>query len=396
MIMKYSLPLFLMSASGAIAAQQDACAPTAPVCHTQDDCACTYCLGPATQIANAPVRPYTCNGDWEITLAGFYWKPSIDGLEYAVLDSVQTSDNPQEGTRTWNDLIDAELLSPHFEWDFGFKLGIGYNTTCDGWDIGVTWTSFTGHANSHDETNFEENTTLFYLWSAFKPIRGDDAVSDIKTAWKVDLNLIDIELGREYWASPRFSLRPFVGLRIGNIDQSYTIEYKGLAFKLRSPEINQNDEVNMDLDYKGVGVRGGFDMAWHLSCGFSIVGELAPSIVYGRFDFDHDEVTRFAETPFTKTKVLETSDSFRASRAMLDLELGLSWFGLFCDCKYGIGAKLAWEQHHFFHMNQFWRVKRNAPIEFLFVPNDNGENVFYQRRGSLSTDGWTLTLQFDF
>nr|NGX27179.1 hypothetical protein [Chlamydiota bacterium] len=108
------------------------CAPSAPANCYADDCTHCYCLGPENMQANAPVRPITCNGDIVITVAGFYWKASQDGMEYAIENEVIGSDaltfNPQ-----LNNLIDSKFKTPNFDWDFGFKAGLAYNSPCDGW-----------------------------------------------------------------------------------------------------------------------------------------------------------------------------------------------------------------------------------------------------------------------
>ncbi|NGX59823.1 MAG: hypothetical protein KR126chlam3_00980, partial [Chlamydiae bacterium] len=49
----------------------------------------------------------------------------------------------------------------------------------------------------------------------------------------------------------------------------------------------------------------------------------------------------------------------------------------------------------FFHQNQLWRINRIGDTEATF-PNNTGENVFFQRRGTLDTQGWTLKVQFQF
>ena len=157
-----------------------------------------------------------------------------------------------------------------------------------------------------------------------------------------------------------------------------------------------NNEVDLDNDFKGVGVRAGFDTVWNFGCGWGLYGNFATSIVYGRFSLDHDEENRRAESPYDKTKILETKESFHASRGMLDLALGVQWASLFCDCQYGFMIALGWEHHLFFHQNQMWRVNRIGDTFNTTLPNNNGENVFFQRRGTLDTQGWTLTIQFEF
>jgi len=379
----------------------DNCAPEPPTTCYPGNCNHCYCLGPENYGVNAPVRPVTCNGDWVISAAGFYWSAHQDGMEYAVDTSVQ---NKQESTTTVGlsppnvpDLIDAEYETPNFKWDFGFKVDLGYNTTCDGWDFGVTWTWYRGKANDHIEAEKDDNHTLIPLWSAYASPEGlTTFATDIETHWKLELNLIDIELGREYWTSKYLSFRPFVGLRIAFIDQHFEIQHKGGSWS----EIVQfpfNDEVDFDNDFKGVGIRAGFDTVWNFGCGWGLYGNFATSIVYGRFSLDHDEEIRQASSPHNKIKVLETEESFHASRAMLDLGLGIQWHSLFCDCQYGFTVQFGWEQHLFFHQNQLWRVNRiGNPISSVGIPNIGGENVFFQRRGTLDTQGWTLKVQFAF
>jgi len=378
---------------------QENCAPEGPATCYADDCKSCYCLGPVNTIANAPVNPRTCNGDFVVEVAGFYWNAHQDGMEYAIDNHVKvdTSDIVQ-----LNNLIDAEYKTPNFDWDWGFKAGLGYNTTCDGWDFGVTWTWYRGKANDHVEAELDDNHTLLPLWSAFASSAGSILyATDIETHWKLQLNLIDIELGREYWTSKNLSFRPFVGLRVAHINQDFEIQHKGGSWSDSSnpsaPQSAYNNEVDLDNDFKGVGIRSGFNTVWNFGCGWGLYGDFAASVVYGRFSLNHDEEIRLATSPHDKTKILETKESFRASRGMLDLALGLQWSSMFCECQYGFTVQLGWEQHLFFHQNQMWRTNRIGDVaNAAGLPNNTGENVFFQRRGTLDTQGLTLTLQFEF
>jgi len=382
---------------------QENCAPEGPATCYADDCRSCYCLGPVNTIANAPVNPRTCNGDWVINVAGFYWNAHQDGMEYAIDNNVKLQfegDTPNvPAVLELNNLIDAGYKTPDFKWDWGFKAGLGYNTTCDGWDFGITWTWYRGKANDHIEAEQDDNHTLLPLWSAFAGGFGLTLyATDIETHWKLQLNLIDLEMGREYWTSKYLSFRPFVGLRIAYINQDFEIQHKGGSWsEILGFQDAYNNEVDLDNDFHGVGIRSGFDTVWNIGCGWGLFSNLAASIVYGRFSVAHNEETRLAMSPFDKTTILETKESFHASRAMVDLALGVQWSSMFCDCQYGFTAKLGWEQHLFFHQNQMWRVNRigDLPNPAVF-PNNLGENVFHERRGTLDTQGWTLSLQFEF
>jgi len=385
-----ALPLIAMSSFVSAARNnQQSCAPSAPAnCNPADDCCGTYCMGPENYGVNAPVRPRTCNGDFVIEIDGLYWNSHMDGMEYAVETQVKNTERTS--------LINANYKNPNFNWEFGFKAGVAYNTTCDGWDLGILWTKYNGRASSHDQAQAGDNKTLLPLWSNFPdsdslvqfqaPVRA----TDIETSWKLDLNLIDLDLGREFWVSRRVTLRPHVGLRIAQLKQSFDIEHKGGSF---SEAPVRNDFVDINNNFKGVGVRAGLDSVWNLGCGFGIYGDMALSIIYGRFNVDHKEYTRLAASPFSKRKVLDTHESFRASRLATDLALGLQWSKLVCNCQYGLTIGLGWEHHLFLDQNQMWRVNKVLSAE------DSTEllgNTFSQRRGDLDTQGWTLKFVFDF
>ncbi|NGX37846.1 MAG: hypothetical protein K1000chlam2_01009 [Chlamydiae bacterium] len=384
--MKY--PVFFslaLSSATLIGATKDNCEPASPATCYPDDCCRTYCMGPENYGVNAPVNPITCNGDWKITIAGFYWNVHQDGMEYAVETEVIPTEIDER-----NFLINAHYKNPDFDWNFGFKFGIGYNTTCDGWDIGVLWTRYNGKASSHDEAEEDDNRTLLTLWSNYTTSSADQTfASDIQTCWNLKLDLVDFELGREFWTSKRVSLRTHIGIRYAALRQSFEIQHKGGTWSDETPHLSNT--VDLDNDFKGVGIRAGLESTWNFGCGWAVYGSFALSQIYGRFHFDHDEQNRQAVAPFTKRKILEADDGFRVSRLATDLTLGVQYASLFCKCQYGIMIRFGWEQHLFLNQNQMWRVVKNEDESQAELSNN-----FHQRRGDLDTQGWTLTFRFDF
>ncbi|NGX39181.1 MAG: hypothetical protein KR126chlam1_00503 [Chlamydiae bacterium] len=382
-------------------------APVQATCY-EEDCSCYYCLGP--DLVNPPVRPKTCDGDIAITIAGLAWRAEQDGMEYAIRNRVVASDT-DSGNHMLNNLIEAKYETPAYHWEWGFKLGLGYAGCHDGWDVGAVWTHFKDRSSTHIEEEKSQNGSLLPLWSGFQAQNAGDApilfAEDIVTNWKLNLNLIDIELGREFWTSTYLSIRPHMGLRIAYIDQDFDLTHRGGSWSIASPQCPLNDFVHLENDFKGVGVRTGLDTTWNVGCGWGFYGNFALSAVYGKFQIKHRENVRAALAPFSKIRLLETNESFRVSRAMADLGLGVQWSTFFCNCCYAFTAMLGWEQHFFFHQNQMWRVVRqNGSNSFtdlaetqknsLAIFNNSGENIYHQRRGNLSTEGVTLRINFAF
>lgn len=386
------LALSAMSLSGATTS----CDPQTPATCNSEPCCTSSCLGPTEFVINAPVAPHTCNGDFVVTAALLYWRAMQTGLEYGVLNQTQETILPPPPLNF--KLIQAEYESPNFNFDFGFKLGLGYLSPCDGWDIGAIWTSYHGSGNSKVDTTSEENQTLLTLWNYYSP-NNDGAATfsrDIRTRWSLDSHLIDIELGRKFWNSPRVALRPHVGIRISSLNQDYDIDHMGgilaVSDVIIPPDPPLNNEVRLKNDFKSAGIRSGLDGEWNLGCGFSLQGSAALSFNTGKFHYAHTEQNREAISPFSKSRVLEAEDSLRATRLFTDLGLGVQYFTLLSDCKYALAIFLGYEQHLFMHLNQMWRVH----------PTNGGsggggkDTTFNQRRGNLTVQGWTLKAVLDF
>lgn len=407
--MKKSIPIFLSLTISSFAADQ--CAPTPPAPCNTAYCGCKYCLGPVKTQGNAPTRPWTCNEDIEIIVGGFYWKSSEDGLGYALKTDVATpsqyNDDNATSVRAANNIVSGKFSSPHFDWDFGLKIGVGYNSSCDGWGVNATYTWFRDTASSHDEAEPDENVSLLPIWSAFAWVFASPnglplVVGDINTHWELKLQMVDIILGREFWVSKYLTLQPILGFRIPFIDQKYQLEHRGkelnevsIAGDIVQP--NLRNEVDLKNDFKGVGPIAGLETVWNVGCGFGVYGKVATAIVYGKFGISHDESNFETVVPFNKRSILDTENNFRASRAILDTVLGVQWASLFCDCTYRLKVSIDWEQHLFFHQNQMFRImnqfRRDANPQGTMT---SGQLVYSQSRGTLATQGWTLTLVFDF
>ena len=353
-----------------------------------------------TPQGNAPLNPKTCTGDKVVIAGVLYWNANQEGLEYAIQTqtTVPVLNPTLDEIEELNNLRDAQYLAPHPHQSYGYRLGLGYQYPCDGWDIGVTWTHFHTSSFTEIETNIDTTFLLIPLWSAFAPAQGSVLFArGIKSSWKLKLNVIDFQLGREFWTSKTLSLRSFIGLRYANINQALDLRQRGGSWSPRmSPEqMPFNNLIELDNDYKGVGPLAGLDTTWRLGCGWGLFSNWASSILYGRFNLSNHEENQLIISPYDKIKILQTKSRFRASRAVLDWMLGIEWSSIFNNRSYAVTGRLGWEHHLYFHQNELHRVNRSGDTAMV-LPNNTGENLYDQRRGNLGTQGLTFTLKIEF
>lgn len=405
-LLKYSPALSLLLLTSLHAAD---CPPDMPApCYSPPEPECDMCLGPTNVASSACVRPYTCNGDWSIHVAGFYWNAHEDGLDYVLesqvdfpFSSSKTLWSLLHPTQTTTTLVDSNFIAPfsHFgqprsNWNFGFKLGANYNSLCDCWDFEILWTSFKTSTHRSDDS---DETSLLPLWSDFGWAGGGPLVaSGVDAEWKLNLNLIDIEMGREFWNSRKLTLRPYVGVRVAFINQKFDMDFRGGSWDSFAAQPTLVGELDMKNNFKGAGIRTGLDSVWNITSGWGFYGNFAASLIYGLFSVKADEMLRQPIAPFGTTPVMETKESFRAVRSIVDLALGVQWQTMFCNCRYALFVNLGYEQHLFFNQNQMWKVNRLVDTDSAVFPTNLGENSFVRSRGDLDTQGVTLSFRFEF
>ncbi|MFI5335032.1 MAG: Lpg1974 family pore-forming outer membrane protein, partial [Chlamydiales bacterium] len=285
----------------------------------------------ASGMVNPPARPVVKDGV-DIFFAGevLVWRATQDDMAYAVeLDQAQAVNGFNSGeTQHWRG-----------KWAAGFRLALGYNMKHDGWDLDLVWARFNSKGKLN-ETNECSNTV-----SNFNPVflpkeysnsttTGVAAIEAEAKRWKLNLNLLDLELGREFFVSKWLTLRPHMGVRGAWVRQKMGVEYAGgnvaTPYQTLLAGANSLDFESMKNNFWGVGLRGGLDSNWGLGCGFSIYGKLALSAVWGKFKVS--EVANVQnENTGTSAAVMNIQDRFSVMRPIADMALGLRYDTTFAD-----------------------------------------------------------------
>jgi hypothetical protein len=325
----------------------------------------------ASGMINPPGRPQVKDGaDLFVFGEVLYWNAHEEGLPVAVVQKGSTAN-----------LSKADVKNISHDWDFGFRVGVGFNMPHDGWDLSLAWLRFNTDGNKTVHTSSSEVIFSTRAHPA-DPLATDFSFfSKAKSHYRLRLNQLDLDLGREFFVSKWLTLRPHFGLRADWVRQKWDIAYK-----------NSNNAATpneTDIKYKdrwvGMGLEGGLDTQWGLGCGWSIFGDLTAGIVYGFHRLGYKETDTPSQLFDTNGVFANVSDRPRVSHAILDLMMGLRYDVMFnCD-RVHLGLQVGWEHHVYFSQNQF-------PV---FV-DGFARGTVVANQGDLTLQGWTLGARIDF
>jgi hypothetical protein len=288
-----------------------------------------------------------------------FWQANVGSLDYGV-----TSHSTTQVTH-------GRVKHPHFDWDFGGRLGLGYILPHDKWDLFANYTYVHGRAHGHAGGSDE---VVFPSWASNFNGTNPFFANSAKAHWSMNLNMGDLELGRTCAVSKWLTIRPFVGVRGLVIDQAYRVVYSGGTV---AP--SDEDSVHLDTDFWGVGIRFGANTLWGLGRGFSIYGNGSGSLLSGHFDVKEKEKLKIADL-----HILNAKRDVDNVAATADLGLGIQWDCLFSRNRCHFGVKFGWELDLFFEQNQLFNFIGSSPASFK-TQNDD-----------LTFQGLTLGMRFDF
>jgi len=333
----------------------------------------------------------TCPG-WFIAVDVIYWHPKVGGTEYAYTDSSPVLLAAPVATVANGLPVSGRTKDVDFGWDWGFKVGIGYNFQHDGWDVFALYTRL--DSADSDSSSPGRNSSIIPLrgsasitsanGTAFAPAGTFVFAEFAKTEFDVDYDRIDLEMGRHFYISEKLSLRPFIGLTAAWIDLHEQVRYTGgVPSNATAPDslglLVNTVHVKDDCDFKGLGPRFGFNTKWHLGHSFSIYGDLSLAFLYGHYDVSHRENYSL----ISANRISLNADMNRIT-PNTNIGLGLAYDTYLNEDKHHIGLKLGYESHYWWRVNQMLKIDDFNVLKFERYSED------------VSFHGITFEVRLDF
>lgn len=304
-----------------------------------------------------------------------YWTGRMDGLAYVASGQGNNQTSVSRG----------RVCSPDWEWDPGFKVGLGHNLPHDGWDIYAEYTWFHSTATDSKKGNtLDPNWNISNIEAIVSPtVLASGFIDRASSHWHLHYNVIDLELGRNYFVSQYLSLRPFFGFKTTWQDIDYRVRYHSSI----QSGLESNFRMRNDADFWGIGLRTGLDMTWHISPVFSVYGNMALSALWCQYDIKRRDTRTDAQgvspTPGpplgTQIITYDTQKDFHTLKGVLELSIGIRGEWWFSDNRYHFLVQTGWEEHVWINHNQL--------IKTHFVASAHGDMIL---------QGFTLKIRFGF
>jgi hypothetical protein len=239
--------------------------------------------------------------------------------------------------------------------NFGEKFGFSYPLDDDGWNVEGSYS----HARSKVEHLLED--PVIGLSGSEGEAPGIQSLEDATAIWRMDVQMSDIEVGRDLSLFPQMSLRPHFGLRGAWIVQHYA-----------NSRMDGEDETN---HFFGAGARIGCDSIWEIYKGFSLFGDGAFSVLSRVWD-----IPAIQSDSAGQVDPLNQVDRSQTLLTLVDLACGLKYDLRFADQRYRFAMKMGYEYNYILNQMQF--TKSSA------ASLDNPS--------SLSLMGWRFGIELDF
>lgn len=317
-----------------------------------------------------------------------YWIAIEDGLEYA-LNGIQAFDEDTSLTGVGN------TFTPNFQWDPGFKVGMGYTDPSYAWDLFVGWTWYRTVANASVNTDVSSFSNNDLIWAQFDIARyGIPSGQDASSKWSLHYNTLDFAIGRNFCIGKHLGFKPFTGLRAAWIGQKYNVHNIGL--NLFPPNPNE-DRVKNNLHYTGVGFRGGCSTSWYFNKHFSFFSDASLSVLYGHLT-DQFKILRSAAFNISENQIVaHLENSTYSMKSEIEVGVGFRYETYYGKNQHFFALNVAWEYLNWINMNQFY-IPVTGTDPFPQGPGKNYQKSgqFQRLNGDLGMTGFTLCAEFGF
>ena len=309
------------------------------------------------------------NGGFSISADYLYWNAVQDQMQYAAVlpGGVQGVINQVGDGSPVNVIDNLSLIDPSFEYQSGFRIGIGYQVPCSNWDCQLSWVRL--HENLSSSVS-ELNGGVIPLASPVSSLFGfiDSEPmnfgfgSTATSHWKFEFDTLDLQIGRLCTFSYGLQMRPYIGIKAASIRQKQHIQYLGFALS----DGIVNIETIKKNDFRGIGPSFGMDASWEFFPHFNLTSGICGSLLYGKFDV---HVNPFVSQLNNSINITLKNSKKNRLRPTVDANIGIEWQDCLCG-KFPVRIGVAYEAQYWWNQ---WLVPSSVISSIIGGSSPQGD-----------------------
>ena len=264
---------------------------------------------------------------------------------------------------------------------------------CDAWEVSGEYTYFRGKDTTSYSIN-PEGDSIQDFYTNWIPKKDniislfEDQVTSVSAIWESDLDILDIQLSREYYVGRCLTFKTYAGVRAAWIRQYY--DFDPVVIATNTAFVDASFLTKHTTKFWGVGPLIAVDIDWKVWCGFRLFLDTFASILYTDYTTITANTTGNLNTS-TDQLIINYSRGDCASflRPHTEMTIGLGqgdhfWCNkYYFDLEVGYSANVYWDQNMFIkYLSNSTNIERMYPLE--------------NRGGNLYLHGLTLTARLDF
>ncbi len=328
-----------------------------------------------------------CPRDFYFHVDGLAMQAKEDGLDFGIQDS----STPAAGVPITNGVVEGFSGDNHdFDYNPGVRVGIGFYLDHDAWNLDFEWTWLNITNYQHANANTALGAVL-PLWALGSGTPQAQIGARTSSRWDVRYNTLDVSLGKPHYVSRYLVMNPFFGLRAGWIYQHYSVRYGGQATGPLGSSSGTSTTNHNDNDFWGVGARAGLNSDWILGKGWCLFGNIAASMLFGKFEIDQHYTL-----PGANSEGYDLDYDFYQNVPNFEIALGIAWGKYFNKKRNHVALRAAYEFHEWWDQNnlrKFFSGGTGTPATGTTSTGIYTNDVV--SRGNFTLNGFSLSLQFD-
>lgn len=314
-----------------------------------------------------------CPRDFYFHVDGLAFQAKQDGMDFAIQDSTRPdATNPITHGRTEG----FSGNTHHWDWQPGARVGFGFYLNHDAWNLDFNWTWLNITSYEHGSSSTPGGVVI-PLWISGRDTLNNQIGPDSSAKWDASYNTLDIRMGKPYYVSRYLVFNPHFGARGACIDQHFSVDYGGV------PGAGENRTIHHgDNDFWGVGARFGVDTDWILGKGWKLFGNVAASMLFGKFKIDqnmNEPISDFTGDGY------DLRYAYFQNQPNVEIAMGIAWGYYFNKMRNHVGLKVAYEFHE-------WWDQLNMRRFFSGQPGYSNDVV---SRGNFTLNGVSVCLRLD-